>query len=73
MTTQPENKQIAADKWTTMTISELYAQKLILNDRLSAAAQVSNLPMYNQIQRGMIELDRIIQQKSAGNNTGVVI
>ena len=63
---QTENV-ILADEWLTMSIAELYEQRLILQNRIFASSGIKNRPLMLQLQKGMLQLEKIIKQKSKGD------
>lgn len=64
----PETENlVSADKWQEMTVNELYEQKMILQNRIFASSEMKNRSVMTQLQRGMVQLEAIIQQKSNGD------
>jgi len=62
----PTENIILADEWHSMNINELYEQKIILQNRIFASSEIKNRSLLLQLQKGMVELEAIIQQKSKG-------
>lgn len=56
--------EVHADRWNTMTIMELYDQKVILDNRMYIACQIGNSALIQQLQMGIGHLTNIINQKS---------
>jgi len=55
---------VHADKWDTMSLSELYQQKSIMEERLFAVLSFCDNPdVLNQIKMGMNRLAAIIESK----------
>lgn len=59
--------QVRADKWSEMTVSELYEQKGILDGRLVAAAQLGNANLLRQVQMGINAINELITQKASSD------
>lgn len=63
-TSKTEIKDIQADQWHTMNLSQLYDQKTIMEERLFAAANYNNNPeVLRQINQGLQRLLSIIDAK----------
>ncbi len=56
-------EDISADDWADMTVTELFDQKIILNNRLSIVAAHGTPAMMKQIKIGMMQLESIINSK----------
>ncbi len=61
--TGKEVELVNADTWTTMSIIDLFDQRIILNNRLSACAQYGNPNMLRQMQAGIKQIDTILSYK----------
>ena len=73
MSDENKYKEVHSDRWEEMQINELYDQLSILQTRALTAASLNNLPMLQQIQKGIDRCNEIIASKSAGDNHTVVI
>ena len=62
-------KEVQADKWDEMTVSDLYEQLSILQSRALTAASMHNVPMLQQIQRGIDRIEALIADKSGNDDT----
>jgi len=62
-------KEIQADKWAEMGPTDLYEQLSILRSRAYTAHQMSNLPMLEQINRGIKELEAILAKNPDDDGT----
>lgn len=58
-----EVELVSADEWKNMNITQLFDQKMILNNRLTAVMQYGNPAMIKQINLGIKQLDAIIAYK----------
>lgn len=58
----PENR-ILSEEWKIMSLNKLYDQKRILGNRISASIGLQNEVIYNQLQRGMEQIEYYIQLK----------
>jgi len=58
-----EVELVSADDWADMSVSDLFDQKIILNNRLSIVAVHGSPAMIKQIQIGMMQLDHMIASK----------
>ena len=65
----PTENIVSADEWLKMDVNELYEQKMILQNRIFATSQMKNRSVMVQLQKGMIQLEAIIKQKSKGDTT----
>jgi hypothetical protein len=68
----PHYNDIQAERWEEMQINELYDQLSILQTRAMTAASLNNLPMLEQIQKGIDRCNDIIATKNAGDNHTVI-
>lgn len=62
--THQKVENIEAHLWDEMTTTELFKQRLILQDRLNACAQMGNLPMHYQLTQGMIRLNGVLATRN---------
>jgi hypothetical protein len=62
-------KEVQADKWSEMSSSDLYEQLSILRSRAYTASTMSNIPMLEQINRGIKQLESVIASKSDDDGT----
>ena len=56
-------EDLAADQWEIMPIMELQKQFIILNRRLLAAYTTPNLEIIRQLERGMVQIRNIIDER----------
>ncbi len=54
---------VCADDWGDMSVTQLFDQKIILNNRLSIVASHGTPAMMKQIKIGMLQLEAIINSK----------
>ncbi|MEM4258040.1 MAG: hypothetical protein QXL17_02670 [Candidatus Thermoplasmatota archaeon] len=54
---------IDANTWKSMSIHQLYEQMRVLQERLNTANEIKNLPLVNQLQRGINQLYFYIKNK----------
>jgi len=67
-TSAPQTENIvSANEWQEMTVNQLYEQKMILQNRIFASSEMKNRSLMLQLQKGMVQLEAIIQQKSKGD------
>jgi hypothetical protein len=62
-----EVELVSADEWANMSVTQLWDQKMILNNRLTAVMQYGNPLMIKQINAGIAQLDAIIRHKEQQN------
>jgi hypothetical protein len=62
-----EVELVSADEWANMSITQLFEQQLILQNRLTAVMQYGNPAMIKQITIGVKQLEAIINQKERQN------
>lgn len=67
--TTEETKPINADKWETLSVSDLYEQKIILQERMHTAITMNHFQMAEQIQNGIFRIDNIIQRKTTSESS----
>jgi len=65
--TGAEVELVDADTWMTMSITDLFDQRIILNNRLAACAQYGNPNMLRQMQAGIKQIDMILNHKEKHN------
>jgi len=73
MSEENNHNEVQAERWEEMQLNELYDQLSILQTRAMTAANMNNLPMLQQLQRGIDRCNEIIATKSAGDNHTVVV
>jgi len=66
--TGKEVELVDADTWLEMSITDLFDQRIILNNRLSTCAQYGNPNMLKQMQAGIRKIDMILSYKEQQNN-----
>jgi hypothetical protein len=65
-THRPDGREVelvSAEEWANMSITDLFDQQLILNNRLTAVMQLGNPAMIKQIRVGIQQLNAIISYK----------
>ena len=62
-----EVELVSADEWKDMNVTQLFDQKMVLNNRLTAVLQYGNPAMIKQITIGIQQLDAIIAHKERQN------
>ncbi len=58
-----EVELVTADEWNDMSVTQLFDQRIILNNRFAACSQFGNPGMLKQMQLGIRQLDMIIRYK----------
>ncbi len=58
-----EVELVSADKWMDMSVTELFDQRITLNNRLNAVMTFGNPAMIKQLQLGVMQIDNIIKHK----------
>jgi len=58
-----EVELVSADEWANMNVSQLFDQRIVLNNRLAIVSQYGNPGMIKQIQMGIQQLDVVLQYK----------
>jgi len=61
--TKQEVPLVLPDQWSSMSISELYQQLNILQDRLTAAYELKQFRLIPQIQQGIDKINIFIKNK----------
>jgi hypothetical protein len=69
----PHYNDIQSERWEEMQLNELYDQLTILQTRAMTATSLNNLPMLQQLQKGIDRCNNIIASKTAGDNHTVVV
>jgi len=69
MSDENRYKEVQADKWEDMSVADLYEQLSILQGRAYTASLMHNVPMLQQIQKGIERCNEIIANKSDGDDT----
>ena len=62
-------KEVQADKWDKMSVNDLYEQLSILRSRSYTAAIMNNIPLLDQINRGIEQCEDVIAGKSDDDGT----
>ena len=57
-------EKLDASLWEDMTTSDLFKQRLVLQQRLDAVALMGNLPMHQQLMKGMLRLNEILSTRN---------
>lgn len=60
------HEEIDSDRWGDMSLQDLYAQEIVLQRRIDFAVRVGNVPLAEQLQRGMVSLQTIIKLYNNG-------
>lgn len=63
--TRKKIEQLDSTLWPDMSVSQLWDQRIILNNRLQQASSTGSGAIVQQLQRGLQQLDALIKQKSA--------
>lgn len=53
-------EKLDASQWGEMTTTDLFKQRLILQQRIDACARMGNLPMHQQLTQGMLRLNAVL-------------
>lgn len=61
--THQKVEKLNASLWDEMTTSDLFKQRLILQQRLDACALMGNLPMHQQLSMGMMRLNKVLSER----------
>jgi len=61
--------EIEADKWGTMSLSDLYEQLSIMRGRALTASSMNSNQMLRQINVGIKQLEAVIADRSKGDTT----
>lgn len=57
-------KQVRSDKWDTMSLNDLWHQKILLQDKINYCSLIGQVAMIEQMERGMKLLHALIEEKS---------
>ena len=68
-TLRQEIKQVNANDWHKMSISELWEQRTTLNNRLVYAQQYAHPSIVQQLQNGLNTIDAILRSKEGDTDT----
>ena len=63
--TRQKIDQVTSLKWPEMAINSLWDQRITLTNRMTMAIQSGHIDIAKQIQRGINQLDAILQHKAA--------
>jgi len=69
MSDENRYKEVHADKWEEMSVPDLYEQLSILQGRAYTASVMHNIPMLEQIQKGIDRCNDIIANKTDGDDS----
>ena len=72
MSDENRYKEVQADRWEDMSVNDLYEQLSILQSRAFTAANMNNLPLLRQLQKGIDRCNEIITEKSGGDDTVII-
>ena len=61
--THQKVEKLDASQWEEMTTSDLFKQRLVLQQRLDAVALMGNLSMHQQLTLGMIRLNKVLSER----------
>ncbi len=56
-------EKLNATEWDEMTTTDLFKQRLILQQRIDACARMGNLPMHQQLIKGMLRLNSVLSTR----------
>ena len=56
-------EKLDASQWEDMTTTDLFKQRLILQQRIDAVAHMGNLPMHQQLIKGMLRLNEVLSTR----------
>lgn len=56
-------KKLDSDSWNIMSITDLWHQKMLLQERIDVAKRMGKIDMQRQLERGMMTLMSIIKLK----------
>ena len=60
--------QVDSNEWSKLSVTELWEQRTVINNRLDYALQLGHTDMIKQIQTGLHLLDQIIDARSASTD-----
>jgi len=68
-------KELNSNLWLNMKLQDLFAQEILLRERIVFAQRIGNAPLMEQLERGMKTLQEVIKIKSKSNkgNSDTVI
>ena len=61
--THQKVEKLNANLWEDMTTTDLFKQRLILQQRLDYVARMGNLPMHQQLMLGMQRLNKVLSER----------
>ena len=56
--------ELRSDLWRTLSLNDLWLQRILLNQRIATVQQLNNVGMAKQMLRGLQQLDVLIEEKS---------
>ena len=62
-TTREKIEQIDANNWPSMSVSELYDQRILLSNRIAKAAAAGNISVVQQLERGLQTIDALLNER----------
>ncbi len=71
ITRQPID-QVDSDDWSSMSIAELQAQLVTLQQRYNIAAHLSSADLMKQLQKGIVRLNLILKSKTNSDSVGLI-
>lgn len=75
---EQEGQSINAEKWSTMTLNQLYKQKTLLNNRLETSYRLQNEIILGSLQKGLNDIKYLIsikltEEDSTNKNKNIII
>lgn len=67
--TKKEIQSVDSSQWNSLNLIQLYEQMSVLQQRLMLSSQMGNEALVKQIERGIKQLQEIIDSK--GSNSGI--
>ncbi len=61
--THQKVEKLNASLWDDMTTSDLFKQRLVLQQRIDAVALMGNYPMHHQLTLGMLKLNKVLSER----------
>ncbi len=62
--THQKVEKLNSSQWADMTTTDLFKQRLILQQRIDACARMGNLPMHQQLIKGMLRLNEVLSTRN---------
>jgi len=57
-------ENVNANQWSNISLSDLWDERIVLENRLNYALQIGHTEMIQQLQSGIIRLDAVIQHRT---------